>query len=80
MSEMGDRIRQCRIDAGLSQSEAAKLAGISQQSISTYEKGTRIPLAPAIIAMARAYGVTTDYLLGVSDTPMIVTYIAREGD
>ena len=70
MSEMGDRIRQCRIDAGLSQSEVAKLAGISQQSISTYEKGTRIPLAPAIIALARTYDVSTDYLLGITDVRM----------
>lgn len=67
MNRFGERFKECRIAAGLSQSEAAKLAGISQQAISTYELGQREPLANAIISMARVYGVSIDYLLGVEE-------------
>lgn len=82
MNKFGGRFRQCRIEAGMNQSTAAKLAGISQQSISAYENGSRIPLADAIIAMARVYGVSVDYLLGVSDSRdgLIVDFLAESED
>lgn len=67
MNRFGERFKECRIEAGFNQSEAAKRAGISQQSISAYETGSREPLANAIIAMALAYGVSVDYLLGLTD-------------
>ena len=67
MPGFGKRFKQCRIEAGMKQTVAAKAAGISQQSISAYENDEREPLATAIIALARAYGVSIDYLLGLTD-------------
>ena len=67
MGDFAGRMKQCRLDAGLKQSVAAKLSGISQQAISFYETGKRIPHADAIIALARTYDVSIDYLLGVTD-------------
>lgn len=67
MGDYMERMRQCRIDAGMKQSVAAKLSGISQQAISFYELGKRIPHADAVIALAKTYDVSTDYLLGVTD-------------
>ena len=67
MGGSGYRFKQCRVEAGLKQSVAAKMAGISQQAISAYETGAREPLVTAIIALARAYDVSTDYLLGITD-------------
>lgn len=69
MGEKGYRFRECRLRAGMKQSVAAKLSGISQQAISTYELGTREPLAIAIIKLADVYDVSIDYLLGISDDP-----------
>ena len=34
-----------------------------------YEQGTREPSASVIIALANFFGVSTDYLLGLTDDP-----------
>lgn len=65
--DYSERFKQCRLDAGLKQAAAAKLSGISQQAISAYENGSREPHMSAIIALARTYGVTLDYLCGLVD-------------
>lgn len=66
---MGFRFKECRLRAGMKQSVAAKLSGISQQAISAYETGDRMPHATAVIALAMTYDVSIDYLLGVTDEP-----------
>lgn len=64
---MGFRFKECRLEAGMKQSVAAKVSGVSQQAISAYETGERVPLATAVIALARAYDVSIDYMLGLTD-------------
>jgi transcriptional regulator with XRE-family HTH domain len=41
--ERGRRLRKARLDAGLLQEDLAELAGVSRTSISTYERGGRVP-------------------------------------
>lgn len=66
--EFGQRFRLCRKMAGYdSLSKASEATGLSKGALSDYENDKRTPLAPAIIAMSWAYGVTTDFLLGESD-------------
>ncbi|MFH1034383.1 MAG: helix-turn-helix transcriptional regulator [Pseudomonadota bacterium] len=60
---MGGRLRQARLRKGLSQSGAAALCGVSQQNISRYEEGAVEPTASALLALARLYEVSTDWLL-----------------
>lgn len=67
MGNFGSRFRECRRAAGLKQSVAAKLIGISQGAISFYELDERSPTADVVINMARVYDVSIDYLLGVTD-------------
>ena len=62
-----ERIRQLRLEDGLSQAQLAQEIGISQSAIGYWEQGSRVPNANAIIALAKYFGVTSDYILGLSD-------------
>lgn len=59
----GSKISVERKKLGLSQEELAKKVGVSQKSISKYERGTRRPTYETLTAMANLFGVTIDYLL-----------------
>lgn len=52
-----------RKKAGFSQAELAKRCGISSDSISRYEKGTREPRISELIKLSVALGVTEADLL-----------------
>lgn len=61
------RIRDIRIDRGLTQEDIAKLLHVSQNTYSQYEIGTtRYPL-DAVVTLAEYYGVSMDYLVGLTD-------------
>ncbi len=59
-----NRIRDLREDRDLRQIDVARATGIDQKTLSNYETGKTNPDSFAIIALARYFGVTTDYLLG----------------
>lgn len=52
-----------------SQKEISESTGISQASISLYLSKKRKPASDSIIKIADFFNVTTDYLLGLSNTP-----------
>lgn len=47
-SELRKRIRKARVSAGLSQKQLAGELGISEKTISAYEKGRAIPPVPTL--------------------------------
>ena len=62
------RIRDLREDRDLTQTQIARLLGMSQTGYSKYETGENdIPTA-VLIKLADFYETTTDYLLGRTDT------------
>lgn len=62
------RLRQARESAGLTQAEAAARIGLGLwTAISRWERGERDPGPGALAALARAYGVRSDWLLGLTD-------------
>ena len=63
----GDRLKNLRLNKGLTQDKLAEIIGVSNASISCYENETRSPKSEAIIDFMQIVGVTSDYLLG-SDT------------
>lgn len=66
---MYNRIRDLREDKDLTQTEIAKVLGMSQTGYSKYETGENdIPTA-VLIKLSRFYGVSIDYMLGESDNP-----------
>lgn len=60
-------LSQLRKERGISQKKAATDLGISQALLSHYEKGIRECGLDFVIKCSEYYGVTTDYLLGVSE-------------
>lgn len=60
---LGPRIAVLRRSAGLSQGELAQRLKVSSSAIGMYEQGRREPSAQILVAMARTFGVTVDYLL-----------------
>lgn len=66
MLSVGDKLRTLRNERNLSQDRLAKKVSVTRASIATYESGNRLPSLYVLVRLARALGVTTDYLLGVS--------------
>lgn len=62
---MYPRIRDLREDQELSQQELASVLNVSQTTYSRYETGKLDIPTQALIALAKFYGVSVDYLLGV---------------
>ena len=67
MEKFMERLKELRTERNLSQMQLAKETGLSGGAIGFWETGKRVPNALAIITLAKYFGVTTDYLLGVTD-------------
>lgn len=67
LSKFAVVLSQLRKERGISQKKAATDLGISQALLSHYEKGIRECGLDFVIRCSAYYGVTTDYLLGVSE-------------
>lgn len=61
---LGQRLRQAREDAGLSQAQAAKLLGLHRPAISEIESEGRKVSAGELKDFASLYHVSTSWLLG----------------
>ncbi len=65
-----NRIKALREDRDLRQIDVAIATEIDQKTLSNYETGKTNPDSVSIIKLAEYFGVTTDYLLGVTDTDL----------
>ena len=63
------RLKDLREDHDLKQAEVAELLGIQQTVYSRYERGFQNIPIEYLIKLAEYYKVSTDYILGLSDTP-----------
>lgn len=63
---IGQTIKNLRRSKKLSQTEFAKIVGVSQTTVTAWETGKADPSSLAIIRIADYFGVTADYLLGRS--------------
>jgi len=66
-----EHIRELRIQRGMTQVDLAKRLGVSKSVVSSYENGVHLPPYDILIRLSALFGVSCDYLLGVSDTPYI---------
>lgn len=65
-----DRLRRAREDAGLSQGQVREYDGIDNTYLSKLEKGVQKPPTwPLLATLARRYGVSSDYLLELTQDP-----------
>ena len=63
------RIREIRMQSGLTQMEQAVLLGISRSTYYRYETGRVTPPISVLLRFADLHHISTDYLLGRTDNP-----------
>ena len=67
-----ERLKQKRMEAGLTQVQLAEKAGVTARTIQNYELGNRKPSNMVVIQkIADALNTTTEYLLGSSGTYVV---------
>jgi transcriptional regulator with XRE-family HTH domain len=71
MIGFGNRIRELRINKGLTQKQVSEQIGISKAMISNYELDIREPSLTLLMKFASIFHVSSDYLLGLVKKPDI---------
>lgn len=64
-----DRVRALIKERGITQDQFNQDVGISKNTLSYWEKESRLPKSKTLREIARYFGVTTDYLTGATDNP-----------
>lgn len=70
------RIFELRKERGLSQREAAKIFGVSQGTFNNWENSNTQPSIEQLIAIARFFEVSVDYLIGNADEIGVINLIS----
>lgn len=60
-----DKIKELREAAGYSQSQLAKKLDVTRSSVNAWEMGLSTPTTQYIVALAKLFHVSADYLLGM---------------
>ena len=63
------RIRDLREDHDMTQQAVAEVLGTSQTMYARYERGANELPLHHLLTLCRLYGVSADYILGLSDLP-----------
>ncbi len=75
MYDLGSRLKQIRMQYGLTQKVLAKRINKSVSAVSSYESNAQMPPLDVLISMATVYSVSLDYLVGFDN---IATYSAKD--
>lgn len=65
MSTLAEALATARRAKGLSQEQLASAAGVTQEAVSRYESGRRVPQKDVLVNLSRELGVTPEFLEGV---------------
>ncbi len=68
---LGHRISELRLARNWSQVELGKRLDVAKQTVSNWENDNIQPSIEMLIRLSKLFGVTTDYLLGLEQTPRI---------
>ena len=66
---MKNRIRELRKQNKCTQTDVAKIIGVSRQALAFYENGERTMTYDTIKLLSNFFKVTPDYLMGATDNP-----------
>lgn len=62
-----ENLKKSRLNSGMKVDEIASSLGVSQQTYYNYESGNREPSIENIVVLAKLFGVSADYLFGLTD-------------
>lgn len=67
MENFVNKLKELRLEKGLTQAEVSIALGLSRNAFANYEKGLRQPSLETLKALCKFFNVTADYLLGLED-------------
>ncbi len=65
---MGKKLKALRLEKNFTQKQIAERIGLATSAVSSYESGMRYPSYDVLVKLARIFHVSTDYLLGMTNT------------
>lgn len=68
---VAERIKSLREKLELTQAEIARQLGISRAGVNAWEMGLSVPSTQYVVELAKTFGVSTDYLLGMDKTAAV---------
>ena len=66
---LGARLKELRLSKQLTQEQLSEVSEYAIRTISSWEADDRKPTIDTIIWLAKFYGVSSDYILGLTDNP-----------
>lgn len=66
-----DKIKLLREERGWTQAELARRLGITRNGVNSWEQGLSMPSPACLVYLAKAFSVSTDYLLGLDSTATV---------
>lgn len=69
--DFGPKLKELRMQAGLTQLQLASRIGVTKSVISFYELQERAPSPDVLIKCAQIFHVSTDYLLGLDKKEVV---------
>lgn len=69
---VSERIRELREKSGYSQSQLAKKFDVTRSSVNAWEIGLSTPTTQYVVALAKLFHVSADYLLGLESQHAII--------
>lgn len=69
VSKLPERLIELRTQRNLKQRDLAEFLGIALRSWQRYEAGEREPTVDQLMELARFFGVSLDYMVGLTDDP-----------
>ncbi|MBQ7351332.1 MAG: helix-turn-helix transcriptional regulator [Clostridia bacterium] len=67
MKIFSERLKELRQENNISLKALSKAIGVSDIAISRWENGLRTPNIEYLLAIAKFFGVSSDYLIGLED-------------
>ena len=64
---LSKRLKELRINSGLTQRELGERVNVTKVSICCYENGTRVPTLDTLTKLGKVLDVDVDYLLGYDE-------------
>lgn len=71
MVDVGKKLKNLRLQSGLTQKQLAERMGVTTSVISYYELDERCPSPEVLIRLANIFHVSTDYLLGIDNMKVL---------
>ena len=68
---IADRIKELREEKAWTQTELAKILGVTRSCVNAWEMGISVPSTQYVVELASLFHISTDFLLGVEATASV---------